>query len=148
MTQLHSFYRVSDGTVTGDTYAGQDLENATPAGCLPMPGRFNPVSQRVDLETGEVISWRAPAPTADDFTAWSWDEAQGRWVPGMTQAGMARAVRAERDQRLAACDWVTLRALELAQQLPAEWAAYRAALRGVPDQPGFPDQIDWPAAPG
>ncbi|CAE6856149.1 phage tail assembly chaperone [Paraburkholderia domus] len=29
----------------------------------------------------------------------------------------------------------------------AEWAEYRAALRDIPDQPGFPSSIEWPELP-
>lgn len=147
MSKLYSFYRASDGTFTGDTYSGQALAEATPAGCLPMAGRFNPAVQRVDLQTGEVIDWQSPAPPADEFTAWGWDGELGRWVAGMTTAGLARAVRAERDARLSACDWVVTRATEMGGSIPAEWSVYRAALRAVPQQPGFPDAVEWPVAP-
>lgn len=57
---------------------------------------------------------------------------------------LATAARAERNRLLAACDWT---------QVPdapvdaAAWAAYRAALRDVPQQAGFPEVIDWPTAP-
>ena len=147
MSQLYSFYRADDGTFTGDTYAGQDLDKATPAGCLPVAGRFNPAIHRVDMKTGQVVGWRAPSPTADAFTAWAWDDTQGRWLPGMTRAGLARSVRAERDARLSACDWVVTRATEMGGGIPTEWSTYRAALRALPQQPGFPESIDWPQAP-
>jgi hypothetical protein len=53
-------------------------------------------------------------------------------------------VRADRNQRLSACDWT---------QLPdapvdtAAWADYRQALRDVTGQAGFPWAVVWPAAP-
>jgi hypothetical protein len=28
--------------------------------------------------------------------------------------------------------------------MKAQWATYRQALRDLTDQPGFPDQINWP----
>lgn len=59
-------------------------------------------------------------------------------------AEQATAVRAQRDRLLAECDWRVIKALELGQAIPAEWAAYRQALRDVPTQDGFPWTINWP----
>lgn len=56
-------------------------------------------------------------------------------------------VRAERDAKLSACDWIVIRAQETGQPVPQEWADYRQALRDVPEQPGFPEDIEWPAEP-
>ena len=56
-------------------------------------------------------------------------------------AGAAATARAERDRRLAACDWTQVADAPVDR---AAWAAYRQALRDVPDQPGFPDVIAWP----
>jgi hypothetical protein len=56
----------------------------------------------------------------------------------------AAAVRVQRNELLATCDWT---------QLPdaavdaAAWAAYRQALRTVPAQVGFPWSVTWPAKP-
>ena len=55
--------------------------------------------------------------------------------------------RAERDLRLAACDWIVTRAVETGAPVPAAWAAYRSALRDLPQQPGFPGAITWPMPP-
>ncbi|QFS66497.1 tail fiber assembly protein [Delftia tsuruhatensis] len=56
------------------------------------------------------------------------------------------AVRGQRDARLAACDWVTLRAQETSEPVPAPWMTYRQALRDITDQPD-PLAIVWPTAP-
>jgi len=59
-------------------------------------------------------------------------------------AVQGKSVRDDRNKRLADCDWT---------QLPdapvdaAAWAAYRTALRAVPEQPGFPWDITWPEEP-
>jgi hypothetical protein len=52
--------------------------------------------------------------------------------------------RAERDRRLAACDWTQVADAPVDRE---EWAAYRQLLRDVPEQPGFPDSIVWPEEP-
>ena len=60
----------------------------------------------------------------------------------------AAAVLARAHERraalLAASDWTQV------ADAPVEssaWAAYRQALRDIPDQPGFPENINWPAKP-
>ena len=67
-------------------------------------------------------------------------------------AQAAANVRAQRDKRLAECDWVTLKAVDasndgLGIQLPEVWVTYRQALRDVPAQEGFPHNVTWPDAP-
>jgi hypothetical protein len=56
----------------------------------------------------------------------------------------ARSVRADRNQRLAVCDWTQLPDAPVDQ---AAWAAYRQALRDVTAQSGFPWSVVWPDAP-
>jgi len=41
------------------------------------------------------------------------------------------ALRAERDRRLAECDWVVARAYERGEPVPQDWAEYRQALRDI-----------------
>jgi len=67
-------------------------------------------------------------------------------VPAAVVEGVARA---ERDALLRSTDvhaladrWASMTTSE--QQA---WAAYRQALRDVPQQPGFPQNIIWPVAP-
>ncbi|OIQ51043.1 hypothetical protein BerOc1_02988 [Pseudodesulfovibrio hydrargyri] len=59
----------------------------------------------------------------------------------------ARIIRAERDRLLAACDWMQLADSPLDTATKAAWAAYRQALRDVPEQPGFPEAVEWPQSP-
>jgi hypothetical protein len=59
-------------------------------------------------------------------------------------ARQADAVRADRNARLSASDWTQL------ADAPVDdlaWATYRAALRDVPAQDGFPWEVSWPVAP-
>lgn len=42
-----------------------------------------------------------------------------------------KALRAERDRRLAETDWVVARAYERGEPVPEAWAAYRQALRDL-----------------
>lgn len=61
-------------------------------------------------------------------------------------ASKAANMRAARDRALAASDWRVVKAMELGQQLDADWATYRQALRDLPQQPGFPN-VEMPRDP-
>lgn len=56
---------------------------------------------------------------------------------------LARQVRAERETKLKASDWMALSDVTMT----AEWSTYRQALRDVPEQAGFPHTITWPEEP-
>jgi hypothetical protein len=59
-------------------------------------------------------------------------------------ADQGKAVRADRNKRLADCDWTQL------PDSPADheaWAAYRQELRDVTAQEGFPWEVVWPEEP-
>jgi hypothetical protein len=60
---------------------------------------------------------------------------------------VAQTVRHERDRLLEASDWVVSRSYERQQPVPETWAAYREALRDIPEQSGFPYAVQWPQMP-
>jgi hypothetical protein len=149
MSRTWSFYDTETGALAAGrlTCSPAQLAANTPAGHAAIEGRFDHLSQRVDIATGQVVDYQPPAPGDDDLRTWAWNADTRRWVASPTVLAVANAARTERDARLAACDWVTVRALELGEEIPADWLAYRQALRDVPLQPGFPSAIDWPAPP-
>jgi hypothetical protein len=61
------------------------------------------------------------------------------------------AFRAERDRRLAETDWIVARAYERGEPVPEAWAAYRQALRDLPerltDEQVLSGEIPWPEPP-
>jgi hypothetical protein len=59
----------------------------------------------------------------------------------------AAEVRKDRDVLLVESDWVVVKAAETNSAIPTEWAAYRQALRDVPQQAEFPTNIKWPTKP-
>ena len=59
----------------------------------------------------------------------------------------AKEARAERDRLLTESDWVTIRATDTGDPVPTEWQTYRQALRDIPEQTGFPEEIEWPQEP-
>jgi hypothetical protein len=56
----------------------------------------------------------------------------------------AAEIRTERDAKLAATDWTQVADAPVDQ---AAWATYRQALRDIPAQVGFPNEITWPTEP-
>ena len=64
-------------------------------------------------------------------------------VEASYQEHLRKTTRAERDLKLAATDWRAGSDLTMSD----EWKAYRQALRDVPAQEGFPDNITWPSEP-
>lgn len=56
----------------------------------------------------------------------------------------AQAFRHNRDRLLAASDWTQVADAPVDA---AAWATYRQALRDIPQQEGFPDNITWPEVP-
>jgi hypothetical protein len=59
----------------------------------------------------------------------------------------AANVRAERDRKLAACDWTVLADSPLTTAKKTEWKTYRTALRDISAAEGFPHTMEWPTEP-
>lgn len=77
-----SFYDLATGAIAPGAMictAAQVAAN-TPEGCAAIVGRFDPLSQRVDLATGQVVDWQPPAPPDDELQTWAWDATARRWV--------------------------------------------------------------------
>lgn len=84
------------------------------------------------------------------------EEVNGKWYTKYSVADMsdeakaatdeatAKSVREQRNQKLKECDWTQLADAPVDKDA---WAAYRAGLRSVPEQSGFPWDVTWPAQP-
>ena len=59
---------------------------------------------------------------------------------------LSKEVRQTRDDLLLRTDY-TQTSPAFSDAKKVEWAAYRQALRDVPQQAGFPDNIQWPVKP-
>jgi len=84
---------------------------------------------------GETVQFTAAEETARD-------EEEQVWADGANDRA-AKHVREERDAKLAACDWMACSDVTMS----TEWRTYRAALRDVPAQAGFPTSVTWPSEP-
>ena len=60
---------------------------------------------------------------------------------------VAGRVRADRDRKLAACDWTVLTDSPLTTAKKTEWKTYRTALRNISAAEGFPHTMEWPTEP-
>lgn len=65
-------------------------------------------------------------------------------IPPPDPEMVAAQIRAERDEHLRQSDWTQLLDAPVNQ---VEWASYRAELRALPEQEGWPDNIVWPVKP-
>jgi hypothetical protein len=72
-----------------------------------------------------------------------WDAMEAEWAAGANDR-VAAEIRTERDAKLTASDWTQVVDAPVDQ---AAWATYRQALRDIPDQAGFPNNINWPTEP-
>jgi hypothetical protein len=61
-----------------------------------------------------------------------------------TLAKLDTTARAERNGKLAACDWTQVADAPVDKKA---WAEYRQALRDLTDQAGWPSDIKWPVEP-
>lgn len=87
----------------------------------------NVVRNAVSGDNGFVEIWQETAASQDEVAE--------------RVANKSNEVRAERDALLSASDWTQVADAPVNS---AAWAAYRQALRNIPQQPGFPWDITWP----
>jgi hypothetical protein len=91
----------------------------------------------------------ADAPAASNWI--QTDQAGPSWLyngstfsPPPPPVPTATEVRTERDKLLGSSDWTQVADAPVDQ---AAWAEYRQALRDVPEQEGFPENVVWPTKP-
>lgn len=87
----------------------------------------------MDVQTGNLVEAQVPPEEAAS-------------LPDMV-AELTNSARAQRDALLAGTDWIVARAYEEGTPVSPQWATYRQALRDVPQQVGFPANIQWPTKP-
>jgi hypothetical protein len=99
----------------------------------------------VAVETFEVapdLQWIAAPETVQ--AGWDYDGENFIAPPEVPQPELSYQVRAMRDQLLVASDWTQIADAPVNK---TAWAEYRQALRDVPEQEGFPENVVWPTKP-
>ncbi len=72
-----------------------------------------------------------------------WDAKEAEYAAGADDRAAAE-IRKERDSKLTESDWTQVVDAPVDQ---AAWATYRQALRDIPNQAGFPNEVNWPTKP-
>ena len=140
----------SDGSVITD----HEFRVAHPATSFPPV-----LSEELLADFGADPVLEGPQPTLTRYQTAAMDgvrQSGAHWITNWIAVDMdadacaaldarqADAVRADRNARLSASDWTQLADAPVDA---AAWATYRAALRDVPAQAGFPWEVSWPVAP-
>lgn len=68
-------------------------------------------------------------------------------IPAPTTEEVAAQVRAQRDEMIAQTDYLMMPDYPISDEDKALVEAYRQALRDIPEQEGFPSEVQWPVAP-
>lgn len=99
-----SYYRLGTGEILPFRDKLVEPMPALPEGIGAIEGAYDHLSQRVDIETGEVVDWQPDKPEGDEYTDHEWDAGTKRWVPVLTLAGRKRdaweSVKRLREERL------------------------------------------------
>ena len=72
-----------------------------------------------------------------------WDAMEAEWAAGANDRAAAD-IRTERDAKLTESDWTQVSDAPVDK---AAWTTYRQALRDIPSQAGFPNEVTWPTEP-
>lgn len=68
-------------------------------------------------------------------------------IPAPTAEEVAAQVRAQRDAMIAETDYLMMSDYPISDEDKALVETYRQALRDIPEQEGFPSNVQWPVAP-
>ena len=140
-------YAKSISAMTADIYNRFDSD-AVFEGAQASGGTVYQYSQRDGIEQQSDGKWYTKYILGPVFADGETTAAEQETAyKAMKDAEFAKSARDSRDKLLAECDWLVVKALELSQAVPAEWAVYRQALRDLPQQAGFPTTIVWPDTP-
>lgn len=113
--------------------------NVFPVADKPTPA-YNPATQNCNqvnptlIDSKWVMTWAVTPATPEEITE-------------RTDA-KSTEVRQQRNALLSACDWTQLADSPLDPDGKGAWALYRETLRMVPQQAGFPWNVQWPPEPG
>lgn len=144
-----SFYEANTGEFAPFVYTGREntLAINTPDGYVAVPGVFSHTRHRMNIESMTVEDFVPDSPGDSELIRYEWDPVSWAWVSKPTILSVANNARMLRDSLLGGCDWTQIPDAALTEQQKEDWRSYRQALRDVPDQAGFPNEIIWPEPP-
>jgi len=141
------YIKITDGNA--ERYTFLQLRQDNPNTSFPKEPNLStlaalgvfPVTQteKPNVNEGQVAKRdEQPAVQGDGTYVWGWT------IGNKTPTELTTEARNKRDALLSQSDWTQVIDAPVDQ---AAWATYRQALRDVPDQAGFPMDINWPVAP-
>ena len=145
------YVKLTNGAVSQFPYSLGQLKADYPNVSFPIA----PSAQ--SLAEYEVFSVTRSTPPAYDGRTHRLTQAvaklDGAWteiwtVVNLPEDEAGANIRSERNARLAACDWTQLADSPLDPDGKLAWQLYRETLRMIPQQTGFPFNVEWPPAPG
>lgn len=156
---MSTFIAVKNGIPEGDPFSISQLQTLCPVTSFPLP--ITPDDLKW-LEYGLYETTPAPAVGdkyekivpgalelgADSVWRQSWDVIEMTTEEKAAVEGQqASRIRSEVQAKLQASDWTQLPDAPLGTEKKTEWVGYRAKLRDVSEQEGFPWEVVWPEAP-
>lgn len=140
---VRSLYDPATGLFTGQTVSGV---LANPSGLAAIPGVFDHLSQRVNLETGQIEDYQPDAPADDDLRTWDWDAQIKRWVATPTLAALKLAARerikAAREAAISEPKTTTYGTFDATLEARANIAAV-VAMAQTADKLGLPSNVSF-----
>lgn len=151
------FVKVNNGIAENFPYSIGELRKANPNVSFPKTLPDSALNAfgvfRVTEGDAPEISERTQKRNRKDVP----ELVDGQWVLGWTVSDKSQNeiaaetereagnVRRKRNDKLAETDWT--QAKDIPENTSSVWATYRQALRDVPQQAGFPWDVQWPTQP-
>lgn len=127
MEQQYAYYRLEDGRLWSIAEA-RFVDDAPADACCAVPvAEDGSRGEQAVRECLLYFGWPLGELATDD--------------------DLAKEAREKRNQLIAETDFMAMPDYPLDEERKTAVLAYRQALRDVPEQEGFPRQIDWPVKP-
>jgi hypothetical protein len=141
------FVKLIDGKPSKFPYTLGELRRDNPG--TSFPDELS-VSTLASYDVHPVIQTEAPSIDSKTHRTTQWVEfinsawTQSWQIQRLSEEAASTNIRAERNRRLADCDWTHL------SDAPVDstpWSIYRQELRDITKQVGFPWNVVWPEKP-
>lgn len=144
------FVKVTNGKPSKYPYTLGELRRDNPGTSFPKT-----LSNELLINYGVYLVKQTDPPVVDSKTHKVTQQVElidSNWtqtwqIQALPEETASKNVRAERNLRLADCDWTQLTDSPFDQDGKLAWQLYRESLRMVPEQSGFPWNVDWPVKP-
>lgn len=145
------YVKLFDNKPSKFPYGLGELKKENPGTSFPTA---IPAETLASFDVYEVTPTPAPKFDSTTHSATAWVEhVNGAWLQTWTVQELpedlaATNVRGIRNQLLSESDWTQIADSPLDPDSKAAWSLYRESLRMIPQQAGFPRDVQWPPEPG